>query len=166
MVRGHHVHRDLGRLALPRDRDRHRLPPRRRVRAGRSPAHRARRRRPGQRGRRPRPRTRRDLPLRPRLPVHLRRVRCPRRRLPGRLVGGPQGPVLGQDVGFILHLLVLLRCELAGELAALAFGEPGRGLGRFEQRGCPSSSARWAVSSPARRRQASCGHGRDGRRSR
>jgi HTH-like domain len=54
---------------------RHRLPPRRRVRPGRSPAHRTGRRRAGQRGRRPRPGTRGDLPLRPRLPVHLRRVR-------------------------------------------------------------------------------------------
>ena len=54
---------------------RHCLAPRRRVRPGRSPAHRARRRCPGQRGRRPRPRSRSDLPLRPRLPVHLGRVR-------------------------------------------------------------------------------------------
>ncbi len=38
----------------------------------------------------------RDLPLRPGLPVHLRRVRRPRRGLPGRAVARPHRPVLGQ----------------------------------------------------------------------
>ena len=41
VVRRHHLHRHLGRLALSRDRDRHRLAPRRGIRPGRSPAHRA-----------------------------------------------------------------------------------------------------------------------------
>ena len=55
VVRGHHLHRDLGGVAVPIHRHRHRLPPRRRLRDRRSPAHRAGRRCAGQRGRRPQP---------------------------------------------------------------------------------------------------------------
>ena len=68
----------VGGVAVPGHRHRHRLPPRRRLRDGRSPAHRAGRRRAGQRGRRPRPGAGSDLPHRQGLPVHLRRLRRPR----------------------------------------------------------------------------------------
>jgi hypothetical protein len=52
VVRRYHLHRDLGGLAVPGHRHRYRLPPGRRVRPGRSPAHGAARRCAGQRGRR------------------------------------------------------------------------------------------------------------------
>jgi hypothetical protein len=63
LVWGHHLRADPARLALPRDRDRHRLPPRGRLRDGRPPAHRTGRRRAHQRRRRPQPRRWGDLPL-------------------------------------------------------------------------------------------------------
>jgi hypothetical protein len=56
LVRGHHLHRHLGGMAVPGHRHRHRLPPRRRLRPRRSPAHRAGLGRAGQRGRRRQPR--------------------------------------------------------------------------------------------------------------
>ncbi len=58
LVRRHHLHRHLGRLALPGHGHRHRLPPGRRLRPRGPPAHRADRRRPVQRGRGPGPRSR------------------------------------------------------------------------------------------------------------
>ena len=84
--RRHHLHRDLGGLGLPGHRHRPGQPPGRRLGAGRSHAHRARRGRPGD-GLRPAPPGRgRDLPLRPRLPVHQ-----PGLRRPGQ--GQRRGPV-------------------------------------------------------------------------
>jgi hypothetical protein len=67
LVRGHHLHRDLGRLALPGRGHRHRLPAGRRLRHDRPPAHRTDRGRAVQRGRRTGPGARRGFPLRPRL---------------------------------------------------------------------------------------------------
>jgi hypothetical protein len=72
LVRGHHhLYRDLRGLALPGHRHRHRLEARRRPRHGQSPAHRADRGRAVQRARRLGPGAGRDLPHRPRLPVHV-----------------------------------------------------------------------------------------------
>ncbi len=96
LVRRHHLHRHLGGVAVPGHRHRHRLPPRRRVRhwpitcaPSWSPMRWPTRSPPATPGRG-------DLPLRPGLPVHLRRVRWPGRRLRGHAVPRPHRPVLGQ----------------------------------------------------------------------
>jgi hypothetical protein len=112
LVRGHHLYRHLGRVAVPGHRDRYRLPPRRGICDGRSPAHQPDQRRARQRGRRPRPGPRRDLPLRQRLPVHLRRVHRSRGGLPSRALPGPHRPMLGQGLRFTLHLLARVGWEL------------------------------------------------------
>ncbi len=61
LVRRHHLHIDVGGVAVPGHGHRHCLAARRRLRDGRSPANQPGRGRAGQRGGRPRPRTRSDL---------------------------------------------------------------------------------------------------------
>jgi len=71
----------------------------------------------------------------PRLPVHLRRLRRPRRRLPGQPLRRPQGPVLGQCRGGKLLRLAQRRAHRYPGLAHPGGCLPGgRGVHRLVQR--------------------------------
>jgi hypothetical protein len=135
LVRRHLLHRHLGRLAAP-GRDRRRLLARRRLRHGRSPAQRARRRRPGERGRRPPPRPLDALPQ--------------RQGAASVVIAGPCSLQAGDEPG---APVIKTSIRLAISLRTIGLGSlPSRSVSAASVRG--SSGARSAAISATARRVA------------